>query len=171
MKHAFIAPLLAALAFMATASPASAQTREPEQIVKSLYEAAMKGKQGAAFGLNPGDRRLLTKSLKTLWDKADKKTNPKGDEVGAIDFDMVTMSQDPDIASYQLKTQNSDDQHATVTATFVIGPSRVDKGQKVVVNYDFLRESGVWKIDNVRSSIDKKPWTLRENLQINLRNR
>ena len=46
-------------------------------------------------------------------------------------------------------------------------------GQKVLVqvaHYDFLRENGVWKIDNVRLTIDKKPWELRAYLEAVLRN-
>jgi hypothetical protein len=151
---------------------ALAQTaREPEAIVKSLYEATMKDPARPGFGVTKADRRLLTTSLRTLWDKAEKKTNPTGKELGAIDFDIVSMSQDPSIASYQLKTEKPDDQHATVVAIFVIGPNHTETGQKVVVNYDFLREGGAWKIDDVRSSIDKKPWTLRGNLAMHLKNR
>ncbi len=166
------APLLATLVFILAAftTPAPAQVpREPEAIVKSLYEATKKDPARAGFGVTRADRKLLTKSLKTLWDKADRKVNPKGDEVGAIEFDIVSMSQDPSIASYQLKTEKPDDRHATVVATFVIGPTHAEKGQKVVVNYDFMREGGAWKIDNVRSTIDTKPWMLRESLNISLK--
>ena len=168
------APLLSILVFTLTAfaTPAPAQApREPEAIVKSLYEAVMKKPTTPGFGAAPAHRKLLTASLKTLWDKADKKANPTGKELGAIDFDAVSMSQDPNIASYVLKTEKRDDQHATVAATFVIGPNSTDTGRKVVVNYDFLREGGAWKIDDIRSAIDKKPWTLRGNLAIHLKSR
>ena len=138
--------------------------------MKSLYEATMKGTTQAAFGLNKADRKLLTTSLKTLWDKADKKANPTGKEIGAISFDMVSMSQDPNIASYNIATEKRDEQRATIVATFTIGANNVKTGENEVVRYDFLREGGVWKIDDVRSTIDKKPWTLRDNLKINLRN-
>jgi hypothetical protein len=52
-----------------------------------------------------------------------------------------------------------------------MGPGYTTAGQKTVVNWDFLREGGAWKIDNIRSSIDKKPWTLRENLLMHLKAR
>ena len=168
------ASLLSILVFtlMTFATPAPAQDpREPEAIVKSLYEAVMKDTMGPAFGVTAKDRRMLTKSLRTLWNTAEKKANPTGKELGAIDFDFVSMSQDPNIASYTLKTEKRNDQHATIVATFVIGPNHTHTGQKVVVNYDFLREDGAWKIDNVRSSIGKKPWTLRDNLALHLKSR
>ena len=60
----------------------------------------------------------------------------------------------------------------TIVATYVVGPNHTHTGQKVVVNYDFLREGGAWKIDNVRSTaFDKKPWTLRDNLEMHLKSR
>lgn len=170
MKNAALVSILVfILAAFTTPAPAHAP-REPEAIVKSLYEAVMKKPDTPGFGA-PAHRKLLTTSLKTLWDKAEKKTNPTGKERGAIDFDAVSMSQDPNIASYVLKTEKRDDQRATVAATFVIGPNHTHTGQKVIVNYDFQREGDAWKIDNIRSSIDKKPWTLRENLLMHLKAR
>jgi hypothetical protein len=168
------ASLLSILVFTLTAftTPAPAQApRQPEAIVKSLYEAVMKKPDAPGFGVTKADRRLLTTSLRTQWDKAEKKANPTGKELGAIDFDIVSMSQGPNIASYALKAEKRDDQHTTVVATFVIGPNHTHTGQKVVVNYDFLREGGAWKIDDIRSSIDKKPWTLRGNLAMHLKSR
>ena len=171
MKHALLLSILL-LALTAFTTPAPAQApREPEAIVKSLYEATMKNTMKAGFGVTKAERRLLTTSLRTLWDKAEKKTNPTGKELGAIDFDAVSMSQDPNIASYVLMTEKRNDQHVTVVATFVIGPNHTHTGQKEVVNYDFLREGGAWKIDNIRSSIERKPWTLRGNLEMHLKSR
>ena len=170
MIHASLLSILV-FALMTFATPASAQApREPEAIVKSLYEAVMKPTT-PGFGAAPAHRKLLTTSLKTLWAKADKKVNPTGKELGAIDFDAVSMSQDPNIASYVLKTEKQDDQHMTVVATFVIGPNSTHTGQKEVVNYDFLREGNAWKIDNIRSTIEGKPWTLRDNLAMHLKSR
>jgi hypothetical protein len=165
---------LAILVFIlgAFTDPAPAQApRAPEAIVKSLYEAVMKKPMTPGFGTAPAHRKLLTISLKTLWDKAEKKYNPTGKELPAIDFDAVSMSQDPNIASYVLKTEKHDDHRATVVATFVIGPNHTHTGQKEIVNYDFLCEGGAWKIDNIRSSIKGKPWTLRENLLMHLKAR
>jgi hypothetical protein len=67
MKHA---PRLAILVFIlaTVATPALAQApREPEAIVKSLYEATKKNPMKPGFGTK-ADLKLLTVSLKTLWD-------------------------------------------------------------------------------------------------------
>jgi len=161
--------ILAALALACCAlnAPLGAQTREPEAIVTALYEATVKGTMPAAFGVDPKDRKLLTKSLAAMWKKADKKSNPKGEDVGAIDFDIVSMSQDPNIKSFTVKTEKRDERGVTVVATFTIGSNNIKTGKKEIVRYDFVREDGAWKIDDVRSSVEKKPWSLRGNLEIN----
>ena len=170
MKNASLLTILGFI-FAAFTTPAPAQAaREPDAIVKSLYEREKKNPLRPGFGVSKADLKLLTASLKTLWDKAEKKANPTGKELGAIDFDIVSMSQDPSIASYTIATEKRDEQRATIVATYVIGPNHTHTGQKVVVNYDFLREGGAWKIDNVRSRLDNKPWTLRENLEMHLKN-
>jgi len=173
MATPFIArSVFAALAFVfcTLTSPASAQTaREPEAIVRPLYESTMKDPARPGFG-SKADRKLLTKSLDVLWKRADKKVNPTGRDLGAIEFDVISNSQDPSIKSYSLKTESRDEQRATVAATFT---SVYDGGQKVLVQvarYDFLRENSAWKIDNVRLTIDKKPWELRAHLEAALRN-
>ena len=173
MATPFIArSVLAAFAFVfcTQTSPASAQTaREPEAIVRPLYESTMKDPARPGFG-SKADRKLLTKSLDVLWKRADKKVNPTGRDLGAIEFDVISNSQDPSIKSYSLKTESRDEQRATVAATFT---SVYDGGQKVLVQvarYDFLRENSAWKIDNVRLTIDKKPWELRAHLEAALRN-
>lgn len=154
----------------AMTSPASAQkAAEPEAIVKSFYEAVMTNTDGG-FGVNDEDRKILTKSLRKLWNDADMKVNPKGEDVGAIDFDIVSLSQDPNVSSYSVKTEKRDERSASIAASFTIGPQNIKSGKKEVVRYDFLREDGEWKVDNVRAVIEKKPWSLRGSLQESLKN-
>ena len=120
MKHA---PRLATLVFIlaALATPALAQTpREPEAIVKLLYEATKKNPLRSGFGTK-ADHKLLTASLKALWDKSEKKYNPTGKELDAIDMDIITMAQDAEIASYTIATETRDAQRATIVATYVMG--------------------------------------------------
>ena len=38
-----------------------------------------------------------------------------------------------------------------------------------IVRYDFIRENGRWVIDDVRSTIDAKEWSLRGLLNIGLK--
>jgi hypothetical protein len=165
-----LAAIIAALVLLALTAPLSAQTREPEAIVKSLYDATMKDAMEDVFGPNDKKRRYLSKSLDTLWKRADKKVNPKGEDVGAIEFDVVSMSQDPNIKSYVLKTESRDEQRASVAAIYTIGDNHTHSGQQITVRYDFVREGGAWKVDDVRSAIEGKPWALRAQLESALKN-
>ncbi len=33
-----------------------------------------------------------------------------------------------------------------------------------MIRYDFVREAGGWKIDDIRSAVDGKPWSIRRLL-------
>jgi hypothetical protein len=80
------------------------------------------------------------------------------------------MSQNPHIKTFSLQTESRDDQRATIAASYIIGDNHTHSGQKEVVRYDFLRENGAWKIDNVRGTIDGKPWAMRAHLEAALKN-
>ena len=162
--------ILAAFAFAwcALAHPAFAQTGEPEAIVASFYQAAKTG-GGNSPGFKPSDRKTLSKSLAALWTKADRKAKARGDEVGAISFDIATQSQGVDIESYKVKSERKDAKSAVIEASFIIGGNHVRKGEEVFVLYDFVRENGAWKIDNLRTASKVKPWSLRGNLERNLK--
>lgn len=165
--------LAATLAWSAFTAPAFAQTaREPEAIVRSLYESTIKDPARPGFGVSKADQKLLTKSLDTLWKRADKKVNPTGRELGVIDWDLISNSQDPAIKSFTLKTESRDEQRATVAAAFtsIYGSAQKKEVLQEVARYDFLRENGAWKIDNVRLTIENKPWSLRAHLEAALRN-
>ena len=164
--------ILAALAFAfcGLTQPALAETREPDAIVASFYKAAKNdGGNGPAFGFKPQDRKRLSKSLAALWAKADRKAKARGDEVGAISFDIATQSQGVDIESYKVKSERKDAGSAVIEASFIIGGNHVRKGEEVFVLYDFVRENGSWKIDNLRTASKVKPWSLRGNLERNLK--
>lgn len=51
---------------------------------------------------------------------------------------------------------------ATVAAKLTPGHRYVRHApEENVVRYDFVRENGGWKIDDVRGTIDKKQWSIR----------
>ena len=101
---------LAQPAFAAPPSPA-----DPAGIVTAIYTRAAKGKGdgGGAFIIEnkAAKAKYLSKSLVALWAKADAHT-PKGD-VGPIDFDPVTNSQEPDVKSFTVATENQEADKAT----------------------------------------------------------
>src|SRR5438045_5665920 len=92
---------------------------EPAAIVTAIYSRAARGKGdgGGAFVIESkaAKAKYLSKSLVELWAKADAHT-PKGD-VGPVDFDPVTNSQEPDVKSFELRVEKPEAQKATLAVT------------------------------------------------------
>ena len=71
----------------------------------------------AAFWFIQRRARYLSQSLATLWLRADAHT-PKG-EVGPIDFNPVTNSQEPDVKSFAMTTESFGSERAAIAVTIV----------------------------------------------------
>ena len=99
--------LAAALLRGALAAPPA---DDPAGIVTAIYSRAAKdrGDAGGAFVIeNKAARtKYLSKSLAALWAKADARTR-RGD-VGPVDFDPVTNSQDPDVKSFKVVAEKQE---------------------------------------------------------------
>ncbi|WP_316229711.1 DUF3828 domain-containing protein [Bradyrhizobium sp. SZCCHNR1051] len=161
--------LLLGLAGVLAVSPLRAQApaaNEPTGIMTAIYARVAKGKgeDGGNFVIENKAARAyyLSKSLAAQWAKMDART-PKG-EVGAVDFDPVTNSQDPDVASFKVSPEKQEADKATVAVT--IAGHRNDRTEQAdnVIRYDFVRDAGQWKIDDIRGAVDGKPWSIREML-------
>jgi Protein of unknown function (DUF3828) len=159
------AALTALLAYsdlsIARAAPPAAS--DPVGIVTEIYTRVTKGKgdQGGGFvtETKAAKAKYLSKPLIALWAKADAAT-PK-DDVGAVDFDPVTNSQDPELKSFTLATEKLDADKATIAVT--LGMERTNPADRVI-RYDFVREADKWKIDDIRGAADAKPWSLHDLL-------
>jgi hypothetical protein len=164
-----LASLLAgATARAAFAEPASAS--DPVAIVTAIYTRAAKGKGdgGGSFVIESktAKARYLSKSLIALWAKADAHT-PKGD-VGPVDFDPVTNSQDPDVKSFKVVAEKLEADKAAITAT-ITGSQPRTKPADQVVHYDFVRDGEKWKIDDIKGAVDGAPWSIRGMLEESLK--
>jgi hypothetical protein len=143
-------------------SPAKPVANDPAALLTKLYGAAAKDNAGGAFVGNPKERaKYLSKSFAALWSKAEAKT-PQG-ELGPIDFDPVSNSQDPDIASFVIKVEKQDEGAATL-AVALIGSQPRPAAADAVIRYDFVRDGAHWRIDDIRGSVDGKPWSVRQLL-------
>jgi Protein of unknown function (DUF3828) len=137
---------------------------EPLKIITAIYTRAAKGKGdgGGAFIIEnkAAKEKYLSKSLVELWAKADAHT-PKGD-VGPIDFDPVTNSQEPDVKSFKVVVEKMEADKARIAVTITGHQTR--KAADQVVRYDFVRDGNEWKIDDIKGSSDGEPWSIRDML-------
>jgi hypothetical protein len=162
--------VLACAVCVGLAAPALAAD-DPAGILTAIYARAAKGKGDGGGGFVTATKaakaKYLSKGLVALWAKADAHT-PKGD-VGPVDFDPVTNSQEPDVKSFKLATETSDADRVTIAVT-IAGTTAREKPADAVVRYSFLREANVWKIDDISSASDGEPWSLRGMLAESLKN-
>ena len=159
-----VGAMAATKTFAETPSP-----NDPTAMLTAIYSRAAKGKGdgGGAFVIESKAAKVkyLSKSLVELWAKADAHT-PKGD-VGPVDFDPVTNSQEPDVKSFELRVEKPEAAKATLAVT--ITGHRTRKPSDQVVHYDFVREAGQWKID-IKGCSDGEPWSIRAMLAGSLKN-
>lgn len=165
LRHGLV--LLVAAALPGNAAFAQMPTpNDPLAIVTAIYTRAIAGKgdSGGDF-LTMGKAakaKYFSKSLIALWAKADARTQ-KGDE-GPIGFDVVTNSQDPHLKSFTVAAEKNDSATATMAVTLADYEGPRPKPADMVVRYDFVRDGGHWKIDEIRGAIDGTPWSLRAML-------
>ena len=110
--------------------------------------------------------RYLSKALVALWAKADAHT-PKGD-VGPVDFDPVTNSQEPDVKSFKVDAEKMEADKATVAVT-ITGHRNDRKPADQIVRYDLVREANSWKIDDISGASDGEAWSIRKMLTDSLK--
>jgi hypothetical protein len=160
--------IAAAIARPASADPAS--PGEPTAILTAIYTRAAQGKGdgGGAFVIESkaAKAKYLSKSLIALWAKADAHTL-KGD-VGPVDFDPVTNSQDPDVKSFKVATEKLDPDKAVIAVTITGRRSRAKPADQTI-HYDFVLDGGAWKIDDIRGSTDGESWSIRGMLAESLK--
>src|SRR5215469_490888 len=116
----FLSTLFATFSAAHAESPAA---NDPVAIVTAIYARATKGKGDSGGGFvyenKAAKAKYLSKSLIALWAKADAHTQ-KGD-VGPIEFDPVSNSQDPDIKSFKVNADKLEADKASIAVTIVSG--------------------------------------------------
>jgi hypothetical protein len=157
-------------AIFASAHAEPPAANDPLAIVTAIYTRAAKGKGsdggGFVYENKAAKAKYLSKSLIALWAKADAHT-PKGD-VGPVDFDPVSNSQDPDIKSFKVNAEKLEADKATI-AVAITGDQTTRKAGDEVVRYDFVREANGWKIDDIKGKADGEPWSIRDMLNDSLK--
>jgi hypothetical protein len=164
-----LAGLLAGVSHRAVAAPPS--PNDPLGIINAIYARVAKGKGtgGGAFIIEnkAAKAKYLSKSLIELWAQADAHT-PKED-VGPIDFDPVTNSQDPDVKSFKAVAETLDADKAVIAVTLTGHGKPPSKPADQVIRYNFVRDNGQWKIDDISGSSDGEAWSIRDLLKESLK--
>jgi hypothetical protein len=159
-----------ALSRHAFAAPPSVS--DPVAIVTAIYTRAAKGKGDAGGGFvienKAAKAKYLSKSLISSWAQADAHT-PKGD-VGPVDFDPVTNSQEPDIKSFKVDAEKLEADRAVIAVTIAGRGAPRAHAVDNTIRYNFVRESGQWKIDDISGASDGEAWSIRGMLNESLKN-
>ena len=162
--------LIATDAPLSRAEPATSD--DPVAIVTAIYTRVAKGKGDSGGGFvienKAAKAKYLSKALIALWAKADAHT-PKGD-VGPVDFDPVTNSQDPDVKSFKVDTEKLDASKASIVVTLDGHRGKREKPADAIIHYDFVHEPTGWKIDDIKGSGDGEAWSIRAMLTDSLKN-
>jgi hypothetical protein len=162
--------LAAAISLPVLAKPAS--PNDPVAIVDAIYARAAKGRGdgGGAFIIENqlAKAKYLSKSLVELWAKADAHT-PKGD-VGPVDFDPVTNSQQPNVKSFKLVPEKLDADKAVIAVTIAGRGAPRAKSIDNTIRYNLVRDDGQWKIDDISGASDGEAWSIRQMLVSSLKN-
>jgi Protein of unknown function (DUF3828) len=153
------------------AQAAPAATNDPVAIINAIYARVAKGKGDGGGGFvienKAAKAKYLSKSLVRLWADADAHTE-KGD-VGPIDFDPVTNSQDPDVKSFKVTTENLDADKAVIAVTITGHRVPAPKPEEQVIRFTFVRDDGQWKIDDISGVGDGEVWSVRDILKESLK--
>ena len=165
--------LSAAAALLAPVLPRhAAAADDPAGILTAIYTRVARGKGdgGGTFVIQTKASRTkyLSNALVALWAKADARTR-KGDG-GPVDFDPVTNSQDPDVKSFKVVAEKQGADKATIAVT-IESHQREARANPAdnTIRYDFVREAGQWKIDDIKGAVDGGPWSVRALLADSLK--
>jgi hypothetical protein len=160
------AALLGAGAVSRPARAAPPETNDPAAILNTIYARAARGKGdgGGAFVIETkaAKAKYLSRSLVALWAKADAHT-PKGD-VGPVDFDPVTNSQEPDVKTFKVTAETLDADKAVIAVIIAGRGAPRAKPADNLIRYNFVRDDGQWKIDDISGTSDGEAWSIRAML-------
>lgn len=163
---------LAAAVLAARPAAASPSRADPVATVTKVYEQVLQQGEGRSggqfFWVRPADRRVwMTASLAALWARADRRS-PGGDQ-GRIPFDPVTNSRAPCLADARValvaprRGAPKDRAQVALALSSCAGPRRTQSDD--LVTYGLRRETGHWRIDEIKGTADGRPWSIRALLK------
>lgn len=153
-------PTVAAPVPKAPTATTPATVEEPRDIVDAIYKAAAadvkKGRAGP-FENRAMREAYFSKGFDVAVTAAETKAAHDGDTV--LGFDPISATQDAELKKVTLKTDVLELNRAVVSASFM------NHGQPTVVTYDFVKEGGAWKVDDIKGTTEKEAWSVRKILK------
>jgi hypothetical protein len=138
--------------------------RTPRDMVAAIYRfsAGKDGNYGGPSAFDDARIRQLYFSKDLIAALAATRAKSTGD--AAINFDPITNSEGPDVEDLKIALESEKADRASVAARFT---SAEDSS---IVHYDFVKEGGAWKLDNIRGEIEGQDgqWSLRDILKNSL---
>lgn len=160
--------VLAGLVLLAVAPAAlAAPADDPKAFLAALYARVTAG-DGTAGGVDfhePATVRpkLFTASLCKLWKAAEKAAS--GD-LGPIDFDLFSDSQDPLVKAVKIDVLSADATRARVSVALFPAVPKPGEAPGSTIVFDLRREGGGWKIDDMGGGSGDGVWRLRAFLTV-----
>jgi hypothetical protein len=149
---------VAAILLVITSSMAHAAETTPTDMLQGIYREAVKGV--TSDWLEPKRRsKFLSQSLLALWAKSDAKRSPEGD-ASLFDFDLTTDTNGLELQGFAIKIVRENPDAAILAVKLSYRKPYYRPGPPAVVTYDFVREEGRWRIDNIRTT----DWSVRDIL-------
>ena len=143
------------------AATAHAAEVTPEAVVQQIYSGKTPTTKGLDIFNNAKLRaKYLSKDLAAAVKKDSDEAGKSGD-VGALDFDPVSDSQDPMIKDLKIEPQPVQGDKAQVKVSF----ETYDPGRDELV-YDLVKEGGQWRVSNITKLGSKDAWSLRQILSL-----
>lgn len=145
----------------AISKSAPVAVEEPRDIVAAIYRLAAadpkKAKPVSPFDQRATREKYFSKSFDLLITSSETKAAHDG--YAAIDFDPISASQDAELQKVTLKTDILGLGKAIVSASFL------NHGLNTVVTYDFIREDGAWRVDDIKGTTEREAWSVRKILK------
>ena len=157
-RRLFIAGL-AALPW--TISAVAAEAGAPQTFLAEVYKriAQTKKRKVNDFWQAPEGRpSAFTAEVVALWAKAEKKADG---EIGPVDFDLFTNSQDAGPTAPTLATVDDDGATAHVRATLKAPKPGKEASADDVLVFTLKRDATGWRIDDIHGSVSGDSWNLR----------
>jgi hypothetical protein len=154
--------IIAIMLTLGAGGPVLAAEATPEAVVQQIYS----GKTPSTKGIDIiGNAKLRAKFLSKDLAAAVKKdidASRKSGEVGALDFDPVSDSQDPMIKDLKIEPQPAQGDRAQVDVSFNRGDPQRDQ-----LVYDLVKEGGQWRVSNIsKKGSGDDAWSLRAMLSL-----